>query len=302
MRDASYACAFALMVWVLLIIGHAPLSLMVFFWVVVLAAIGVVYLRFREVREDRRQRDEAEAQARLLRSKQEYEKAQDVLHAELVSVCSQSVRMLELAAIQLRDAESFLDSAEDEFKEGAFSPFWDVIQKAIVCLGRFDEKVVSLENDISRYPELARRLQTTPPPFPVALDSIHALKVSVSTASRFKEVVRKAQCNFQFATIYEQRKTNEILLAGFQNLAEAIEGIGARIEASLSELAQRIEDLSDTQERSADKLYQGIKNLNSTIDTAASADAARQERALGMLDNIQRRRKPLIPTPGGRSY
>ena len=58
--------------------------------------------------------------------------------------------------------------------------------------------------------------------------------VATATAERMQAIVRKAQRNFQFATIYEQRKTNQILVAGFTTLAQALNQMTGQITASIS--------------------------------------------------------------------
>lgn len=61
------------------------------------------------------------------------------------------------------------------------------------------------------------------------------------TAERMKAIVRKAQRSFQFATIYEQRKTNQILIAGFTNLAEALDQMAYRITDSIDNLTNSVD-------------------------------------------------------------
>ena len=67
---------------------------------------------------------------------------------------------------------------------------------------------------------------------------MHELPDARPTAQRLAVVVRKAQKDFHFATIFEQRKTNKILVAGFSTLASAIYEIGDAISYSLNNLAQ----------------------------------------------------------------
>jgi hypothetical protein len=55
-----------------------------------------------------------------------------------------------------------------------------------------------------------------------------------------RSIVRVAQKNFQFATIYEQRKTNQLLIGGFSTLAQAINDLGSRLESSLDELTSSV--------------------------------------------------------------
>jgi methyl-accepting chemotaxis protein len=147
------------------------------------------------------------------------------------------------------------------------------------------------------------------------------------SAGRLQRIVRKAQRNFEFATIYEQRKTNEILIAGFATLGEAIYGLGSRLEQSIGMLCERIDDLSSSMEKMNKKIIDAVRDVSSAVgevsyrvgdvsslleevssgvghlssaieaaDTRAQAtiseQAARQEKANKMLDNIQRHRVP----------
>ncbi len=282
-----------LFIWIALYITKASATVIIIFILIALSITVSLYLGARERKKKQRRKNEADLHEMQRNQRQQYERDQEGIYRNLVDICNNSLSTFELMASQLHDAEIFLDSAEVDFKDGAFSPFWDLIQKATMCLGRFDDGVHATEKNLKHYPEIARKLESTPPKFPISNDSIRALKVVNSTTFRLKEIVRQAQCNFQFAAIYEQRKTNQLLTLGFQNLAQAIDGIGARITSSIDELSHQILQLAVSQNESARRLYQGVENLHSTIKEVAAADAGRQQKALGILDNIQRRRKPL---------
>jgi hypothetical protein len=53
----------------------------------------------------------------------------------------------------------------------------------------------------------------------------------------FRHVVRKGQTNFQFANIWEHRKTREVLIAGFRTLGEAIDNLSSVVEREISSLS-----------------------------------------------------------------
>jgi len=137
---------------------------------------------------------------------------------------------------QLVEGEEALNQAEADFAEGAFAPFWDSIEKVAGSLGRFDEAVRQISSDSIQYSTLAKTFEGKPPKFPVARQSASKLTVGTATAERMKAIVRKAQRNFQFATIYEHRKTNKILVAGFTNLAQALDQMTSRITSSIDDL------------------------------------------------------------------
>jgi methyl-accepting chemotaxis protein len=112
-------------------------------------------------------------------------------------------------------------------------------------------------------------------------------------------IVRKAQRNFQFAMIYEQRKTNEILVEGFTDLAEALAGMTSQITTSINELASSVGELTSTFNESMGEIYSRMDITTETtnqqhreIMDEAYGQAERQEEVVEMLDNIQRGRKP----------
>jgi hypothetical protein len=123
-----------------------------------------------------------------------------------------------------------------------------------------------------------------------------------------KSIVRTAQRNFHFASIYEHRKTNQLLVAGFSTLGQALGSMTQEITSSINDLGVSVERMSST-------LEHGFANLNEHFDAARSSvkdsaeqrdtehhdlirtlsnSATREKKALQMLDNIQRHRRPTI--------
>jgi hypothetical protein len=180
-------------------------------------------------------------------------------------------------------------------------------------IGAIDDSVKLIADRSGKYKNLIQSFKGRPPPFPVDPNSAHRLGMAKDTTGRLQQIVRKAQRNFQFASIYEQRKTQQILIAGFTNVGEAINGLGVRLEESIDLLGDQIHDLSSSMTAMNEKVVDAVKGVQSAVgevslrandvssavrsaDTkvqSAMADqAARQERANRMLDNIQRHRVP----------
>jgi hypothetical protein len=91
-------------------------------------------------------------------------------------------------------------------------------------------------------------------------------------AARFAAIVRKAQTNFQFAVIFEQRKTNQLLHTGFGNLGAAIYSLGDSINASLSNLSKSLQ----AQNKS---IFVADKAILDKLLTSADKKAAKAEQA-----------------------
>jgi len=114
-----------------------------------------------------------------------------------------------------------------------------------------------------------------PPLYPLAPQHIDKLAdASKVTVKRLEILVQAGHRNYHFASIYEQRRTNQILIAGFANLGEALNRMTSKITASIDGLAFSIGVMSST--------------LNESLD-AIHADLGG---ALEMLDNIQRGKRP----------
>jgi hypothetical protein len=208
------------------------------------------------------------------------------------------------------------ESMTKNFEDRAFAPFWDSIEKATKQLAHFDDNLKNFKFESSRYTQLVTRFEGVPPEFSVSPQSVARLEVARETAKHMKATVRKAQCDFQFATIYEQRKTNKILIAGFTNFAQALEGMGDRISASIDSLSGLVSDLSesicDIHERMgemAESAMQHDSNLGESLsaihtrmgemaETAiehneemrrtATESADRERKALELLEAVER--------------
>jgi Mg2+ and Co2+ transporter CorA len=289
-----------------------------------LSVAGFFVIRFA-IRENKAEKARRELEA-AQRLENERRRAAEQLAYErqILAACNESVTAFENIPKDLMTAEELLTVAEDEFKDGVFSPFWDSIEKATCKLGAVDGNIKLIVDRSGHYKSLAESYLGKPPPFPVDPMSAHRLGTVKDTAGRLQRIVRNAQRNFQFATIYEQRKTNSILMAGFSSLGEAIYGVGERLQESIGALSDQISDLSSSvaehNERlieaihvHSEKLVESIQDVSVAVGKTSSqvgevssaikgADAkaqvatadlaARQERANRMLDNIQRHRTP----------
>jgi hypothetical protein len=249
--------------------------------------------------EEIRKRAQEEARKRSLREEQRR------YRNELTLIAKQSIDVFENMPGLLLSAEKHLDQAEIDYKEGVFAPFWDVIEKAANMLGRFDEGLRSINGNSSRYAELTKLYIGPPPTFPLAGHSVAKLDVGAGTAARLRAIVRKAQRDFHFASIYEQRKTNQILVAGFTNLGQALDRMSSQITASIDSLSDSVDSLSATIEESTrtissrmSEVRDAVIDMHEDMSGYQTEQALREKKTLDRLDDIRRGRKPLVdPSP-----
>lgn len=272
--------------------GEAVANLAVLF-----VPAGIVIGIITPIREKTKRRQAAEAAEEARR--QRHRDKQRGYRDQMIALGEQSMVLFESMPNHLLSAEEYLDQAEVEFADGAFAPFWDCIENTAKTLGRFNEGVHHIKDNSSRYGELIKEYEDTPPKFPLAHQSVTKLGVGTATAERMQAIVRKAQHDFQFATIYEQRKTNQILVAGFTNLAQALQDMTWQLTASIDALASSVDGMASMLDESLRAIHSRVDDIAVTAaryadeaSKASSEAATRESNVLEMLDNIQRGRRP----------
>lgn len=309
------------------IIVYIIIASIVIFWKITLPIIALisiaVYLHYKEKREEEKKKKEEEIrEEKLQKEKVEQERIKQAIltreieqerHKQIINgLISNSQLLSQKLPERVDSARDALNNAEQEYKDGAFAPFWDAVEVAVTSLAHFDTGINQIAKNCSEYQTESRQLESPPPVFDwkKAADASDA----IATADRLQSIVRVAQKNFQFAVIYEQRKTNQILVAGFAGLGQALGQIAYRISESTGLLSAAIADLSftvsDTVSDTSKKAFEaGRENTQAVIksmqvirkqtqaeaEIEAEARREHEQRELEMLDNIQHRRRPSFP-------
>ena len=89
------------------------------------------------------------------------------LQDQVLYACETSIAAFEAIPKYLWSAEQLLDRAQEEFRDGAFSPFWDFIERAISRLGDVELNVKQISDSYNSYQKLTASYEGQPPPFPV---------------------------------------------------------------------------------------------------------------------------------------
>lgn len=189
-------------------------------------------------------------------------------------------------------ANDLLDQSERYFHERAFAPFWDNIEKATIEIADYDESVRKLSLNAIDYEEISKRYLGRPPTFPINARSMAGVCAIAPAREQLASLVRKAQRDFEFSTIYEQRKTNQLLIAGFETLAQALDGMGRRIESSIDDLSDHVSRISCSINSMNTTMTESLEEHSQLISSQNDQMIRVHEEALQMLDNIQRHRKP----------
>ena len=152
---------------------------------------------------------------------------------------------------QLREANTRLDNAEEEFSLNSYSPFWSEIEQAVRCLNKAKELMSNVDyytNDyrstLSKANAKSRFKNFPLIQFPLTYENIVQLASRTSTVTnRMDEIGRRALKDFKFASIYESRRTNTMLESGFVNLEAAISGMRVEIGGEIDRLSSSVNEL-----------------------------------------------------------
>lgn len=132
--------------------------------------------------------------------------------------------------------DNSIKKSEEEFRNNAFSPFWDNIEIAINQFAEYNAQLGQFPWIRDEYYALLKNREHNFPEFPVTQEMLPNIELSLN---EFKRVVRLGQTNFEFASIYEHRKTREVIIAGFKNLREALDNIGLKVIEALREFERQ---------------------------------------------------------------
>jgi hypothetical protein len=229
----------------------------------------------------------SQAEQRATRDSQWYEdnrvkEEAESLSEKITNIYQTSLELRTELPEYLEEVDGWLDKAEEEYEANAFAPFWDAVEEAAIWLGYFNDDANEIAKNANNYYQNLNGVKHTFPVFPIRLQTIPDASPQIE---RLRRVVRMGQTNFQFANIWEHRKTREVMIAGFCTLNEVIYHLGSRIEDSISSLKESISsDIANLVEEQI-KTRESIDKIGKNLD----ARTLEQNR---MLDNIQHGRKP----------
>ncbi len=178
-----------------------------------------------------------------------------------------------------------LNHAQNDFNDNAISPFWDRIEDASKSLAYYKEAVDQLVYNGELYTQILKNEKHNfPLPFPIGT----SISIQQDILDEYNSAVRKAQSKFEFANIWEHRKTQKILIEGFANLEQAIKNMRDSILSAIGELNHSLKsefrELKNLQIKQINSIEEGNEALNTTLSSMNSK-----------LYYMQYNKKPITP-------
>ncbi len=196
----------------------------------------------------------------------------------------------------LNQAAVHITHAELELKDDSVGAFWDEIEAATRRFAQYNNSISVIHKLAEDH---ARRRSALPSEFqPNALEP-RALPDGDHLLSRMSKIVKQARRNPQWETIFQQRRTNDILVKGFENLGNALESLQDTVSSGFSDLAHVLHSSVDriTSEHS-DRV---ITELNQLVATHSEDSRERRrfeqnvkanaDKAVQVLEKIENRRR-----------
>lgn len=257
------------------------IALAIVCWVLVLLLGAAVKQADKEAAEKKRREDEAQRDA----------DEQSRLKRTLEDINTRSIDLSDRLPGHLLDAAQNIRQATVDFTERAYSPYWQSVENAANALARFDEGVNHIARNAESYRETAMDYRGALEPFAVSSVSVDQLEIADDVAQKMGEVVREAQRDYEFASIFEQRKTNQLLVEGFRNLGDAISRMSSEIRSSIRQLDSSVNSLNNRLDKGLSDAADTSERVHSQLVRSSSAQAGREKAMVRELDAVRRELK-----------
>lgn len=180
-------------------------------------------------------------------------------HADRARVRNEIANAPERLINQYRTAVEHLENAQDAYDKAvehrhasAFTPFWKEIERGVNALIDHRTSVETMDREIRAYTRLLANPHAKnehPVALPVEMSAIAKSGYSDDIAAALRKLTYDAQTNFQFASIYEQRRTTAVVFEGFRSLEDAVHRIGTEVRWGLDRLSSSIDEQMNAQNK-----------------------------------------------------
>lgn len=231
------------------------------FWIgLVLTFLTTMFFRY--------ERNEEEKENIAKNKTQQNRYAAENLSSRLNNMLSGANSLVQELPDLLNNATKSLERAQYEFSDSAFSPFWDCIEKATKYLATFNNNIREIREHANNYYSILSNQKSHN--FPSFFPEQAVVPDPTPVINELNTVVRPGLTNYQFANIWEQRKTQKILIRGFSTLGESISNMSSSICSSITQIHDTLSSgtaqMIDQQVMSAESFERYSKNHVSLME------------------------------------
>ncbi|KXI26791.1 hypothetical protein [Paraglaciecola hydrolytica] len=161
----------------------------------------------------------------------------------------EAINMGEKLPITLTDASIYLCEVKELYNRSLFSPFWDKIEEIYSFIGSYYDTLSGIKDNAITFQKACLEYKGAAPQFIYTDDDIIALSKIDEFITELNKTIEIAQADFNFALIYEARRTNQLLIAGFTNLSSAISGMKNQLSNMTSTLGAELRNIHSSQKQ-----------------------------------------------------
>jgi hypothetical protein len=159
------------------------------------------------------------------------------ISTQLNQALSYSIHLVGELPELLWQASNSLEMARQEYSSNAFSPYWDFIEHAAGHLATYNKNIQTIRSHAVNY---YATLQGKAHNFPSFLPDQEPFPDPTPLIENLNKTSRLGLTNYQFANIWEQRRTQKTIVEGFRTLGDAISNMADSLCCSIGELRSAI--------------------------------------------------------------
>ena len=202
----------------------------------------------RQVKERKRQDEERRLQDEERRRQDEEAQRRNRianLTRDAATLPGQLLAEYQRAVGSLASAEKALEVARSHRRGRAYTPFWEAVEYAFSELQNHGSQIGRVHQWMDQYSRTINELtsgdagaDSLGPGLPAGLERISTVSAYESLAKRLEQEVYSAQQDFEFASIYEQRRTTSAIVIGFGSLTRAVSIVGMQVRELTESLSE----------------------------------------------------------------
>jgi hypothetical protein len=239
----------------------------------------------------------AEREAESARQTAErHRREQQNLMKKAAELVDRSVELVQELPEIARQATGALDRADEELNERVFVPFWEAMGIAVNRLATFNRNVQAILFNRDAYIRLLPRMDKRPEPFVI---DPSVIPDAAEIASRMARMARTAHKDRDFAQVFGAWKTNELLIAGFSSIQDAMSNLSSSLASSIGDLkwtlGDKLDQIAMEQREQGRRVTESQRQSRATFELIAEAASALDEHhseERGLLEDIKDQTKP----------
>ncbi len=226
----------------------------------ILGVWGLAELAYRQIRknaleislaESRQRQAQAAQVARRVKEKESAKSELELQIRRIREIPENAARVHAESLELLRIGDQWVQAAQGHQRVRAFTPFWESCENAYGVLLRHKASVDTLERLVRDHQAAmqyvaknATKISSSVDSFTRDIQTVATTGGGESITRQLSDLVYAAQSDYEFASIYEQRRTTRAVTTGFSSMSAAVSHLGSSLSESYVDLRRSIDSIA----------------------------------------------------------